>query len=332
MRKIHPGVLSLVLVLGFGLIGVGCELQETPVVVATGVDQSARSAGETSEVPEPIAYQVGDIISIEDTLLVVLGWDQPSGGDFNAPAVGKKYIAVDVLLVNQGQRPLSVSPLFQMSLKDGTGKKFNLNGKASAAAASNPPNGELNPGEIVRGKVGFQVPEGVEGLTFVYEADLIGLGEVNVQLGPEPSAVQPPQDLLQFSAGEVYQVGDTVQLSDLDLEVLGVTYPQGTELINPREGFRFLLVEVRIQNQGDRVREITSAVQMSLKDGSGQQYTLNLGAQSLADAGLPDDELAPGEVVRGQIGFQVPVNARYVLFVFDPELIGYGKAFIALTD
>ena len=332
MKKIHPGILSLTLVVSVSLISAGCELQETPVVVATREDQPAGAAQETSPAPETIPYQVGDVITIEDTLLMVLGWDQPSGGDFNPPAAGKKYIAVDVLLVNRGQRPLSVSPLFQMSLKDDSGQKYNLNGKASAAAASTPPNGELNPGEIVRGKVGFQVPEGVEGLSFVYEADLLGLGEVTVQLGPEPIALQPPEDLLTFSAGEVYQVGDTVQISDLNLEVLGVSYPEGTELVNPREGTRFLLVEVRIQNQDNRVREITSAVQMSLKDATGQQYTLNLGAQTRADAGLPDDELAPGEMVRGQIGFQVPVDARGLLFVFDPELIGYGKAFIALPD
>ncbi len=66
------------------------------------------------------------------------------------------------------------------------------------------------------------------------------------------------------------------------------------------------------------------------KDASGRKYTLHLGAQSLAGAGLPDDELQPGEKVRDQIGFQVPKSAHGLIFVFDAEVIGFGKAFIAL--
>ena len=59
-------------------------------------------------------------------------------------------------------------------------------------------------------------------------------------------------------------------------------------------------------------------------------YIMSLIENSYGDAGLPDDELQPGEKVRGQIGFQVPEGAQSLVFVFDVEIFGFGKVFIAL--
>ncbi len=69
---------------------------------------------------------------------------------------------------------------------------------------------------------------------------------------------------------------------------------------------------------------------MYLKDSTGQKYTFHLGAQSIIDSGLPDDELQPGEKIQGQIGFQVPKDVQGLLFVFNAEIFGFGKVFIAL--
>jgi hypothetical protein len=44
----------------------------------------------------------------------------------------------------------------------------------------------------------------------------------------------------------------------------------------------------------------------------------------------PDGEIAPGETVRGQIGFQVPATATGLTFVFDADVWGTGKASVAL--
>jgi len=89
-------------------------------------------------------------------------------------------------------------------------------------------------------------------------------------------------------------------------------------------------LDVQIENRGEIVKEITSVVQMYLKDSTGQKYTFHLGSQSILDSGLPDDELQPGERVRGQIGYQIPTNVSGLIFVFDAEVFGFGKAFISL--
>ena len=206
----------------------------------------------------------------------------------------------------------------------------NINGKANIAAESNTPNGEVNPGEVIRGKVGFHVPQDITNFTFVYEANLMGIGEVSVNLGATPVAMTPPEDLNLAHRQDIYTIGDQIEISGLLIQVLGVSYPAGSDIVKPKEGYQFVSVDVQIQNQGESVQEISSIVQMYLKDDTGQKYTFHLGAQSIIDSGLPDDELQPGERVRGQIGFQTPANAAGLVFVFDAEVFGFGKVFIAL--
>jgi hypothetical protein len=50
----------------------------------------------------------------------------------------------------------------------------------------------------------------------------------------------------------------------------------------------------------------------------------------LSTIGLPTGELAAGETVRGQVGFQVHQDASALLFVYDPDIWGFGKVFVTL--
>jgi len=308
----------------------GCQVKKQPTKIGN-IGVSDQSAGEeTPKTPQEVIYEVGDIISIDNAVLVVLGWDQPPGGDFNSPDEGKKYLVVDLMIANQGERSFNSSPVFQMTLKDSSGQKYNINGKANIASGSNTPNGEVNPGEVIRGKVGFHVPENLTNFIFVYEANLIGIGEVSVNLGRTPVAMDPPPDLNLAHRQEIFTVGEQIEISGLVIQILGVSYPSGTDLVKPKVGYKFISVDVQVENQGESVQEITSIVQMYLKDNTGEKYTFHLGAQSIIDSGLPDDELQPGERIRGQIGFQVPADSEGLIFVFDAEVFGFGKVFIAL--
>ena len=320
----------LLVIILISTLAAGCQLEkESTKIGGLSPDSSSESKDPPEVTREPI-YKVGDIISINNTALVVLGWDQPPGGDFNPPDEGKKYLAVDVMLANQGENSFNISPVFQMTLKDPSGQKYNVNGKANIASGSNTPNGELNPGEVIRGKIGFHVPEDLVNFIFVYEANLIGLGEVSVNLGSTPVSMDPPTDLNLAQQQTIYQIGDLIDISNLAIQVLQVSYPAGNEIVKPKEDYKFVAVDVTIENRGETTQEISSIVQMYLKDSTGQKYTFHLGAQSVIDSGLPDDELQKGEKIRGQIGYQVPEDIQGLVFVFDVEIFGFGKVFIAL--
>jgi hypothetical protein len=328
MRRSTINIFAVIMILALLITGCQIEKQATKIGDIGVSDQTSNE--ETPHTPQEVIYEVGDIVSINDAVLVILGWDQPPGGDFNPPDEGKKYLVVDLMIANQGERSFNSSPVFQMTLKDPSGQKYNINGKANIASGSNTPNGEVNPGEVIRGKVGFHVPEDLTNFIFVYEANLIGIGEVSVNLGGTPIAMDPPSDLNLAHRQEIFSVGEQIEISGLVIQVLGVSYPSGTDFVKPKEDYKFVSVDVQVENQGDSIQEITSIVQMYLKDNTGEKYTFHLGAQSIIDSGLPDDELQPGERIRGQIGFQVPTDAEGLIFVFDAEIFGFGKIFIAL--
>ena len=106
----------------------------------------------------PMNYQVGDIISMGDVVMVVLGWDNPPGDDFSKPDEGNVFVAVELILVNQTDSSTSVSSILQMELKDDTHQRYDVDFMASMAIDESSPDGEISPGERIRGKVGFQVP------------------------------------------------------------------------------------------------------------------------------------------------------------------------------
>ena len=328
MRRSTINIFAVIIILT--LLITGCQVEKQPTKIGDIGVSNQTSDEETPHTPQEVIYEVGDIVSINDAVLVILGWDQPPGGDFNPPDEGKKYLVVDLMIANQGERSFNSSPVFQMTLKDPSGQKYNINGKANIASGSNTPNGEVNPGEVIRGKVGFHVPEDLTNFIFVYEANLMGIGEVSVNLGGTPIAMDPPSDLNLAHRQEIFSVGEQIEISGLVIQVLGVSYPSGTDFVKPKEDYKFVSVDVQVENQGGSVQEITSIVQMYLKDNTGEKYTFHLGAQSIIDSGLPDDELQPGERIRGQIGFQVPTDAEGLIFVFDAEIFGFGKVFISL--
>jgi hypothetical protein len=278
----------------------------------------------------PTTYLVGDIINIGDIVMVVLGWDMPPGDDFAKPDEGKVFVAVEVILVNQGDSSDSVSSMLQMGLKDDTGQQYDADFTASMAIDESSPDGEISPGERIRGKIGFQVPEDATGLVFVFDADVWGTGKVFVELGSEPFAVGVPAELPGEQAQEMFAMGDLIEIGDLTLTVNEVTNPPGDDFNKPDEGNIFVVVDVTITNNSSAAENISSLMQMSLKDDTGQGYDLDLTASMASDGKTPDGEIAPGETIRGQVGYEVPEDATGLVFVFDADVWGHGKVFVAL--
>jgi hypothetical protein len=306
------------------------EAPEATQAVATSEEPTQAATANTPIPTGPQIYKVGDIVSIGDNVMVVLGWDVVPGDQFNKPDEGKKFIVVDAIIVNQSQTAMSVSSLLQMSLKDDTSQKYSVDLMASMAANASSIDGEIAPGERVRGKVGFQVPENAKGLQFVFDADVFGTGKVFVDLGAEPISVEPPTELTGETEQQTFNVGDIIEIGTLTLTVNDVTYPTGDQFNQPDSGNKFLVVDLTVENKGDSAASISTILQMWLKDSAGQKYDFDLMASVASGGTTPDGEIAPGEKIRGQVGFQVPENATDLVFVFDADIFGSGKIFVAL--
>lgn len=322
-----PILVALVL---FGLLLSGCQGEKESTKTGDSGTEIQLADGITSDSHAEQVYEVGDIVSIDNTILVVLGWDLPLGGLQFPPEEGKKHLAVDVMVANQGEDTFEISPGYQMTLKDPSGQEYYMNTISGYISGSDKPDGEIIPGEIIRGKVGFQVPEDLENFVFIYELNRDGWGEISVNLGSTPVTMDPPTTLNLTLQQDIYQIGDLIEISNRVIQVIEVTYPAGNEIIKPKENYKFVVVDVQIENQGEDTQFINGPFQMYLKDSTGQKYSSDSGAESINNSVPLIDELQPGERIRGQIGFQVPEDEGGLIFVFFPDSFEYGKVFITM--
>lgn len=314
-----------------------CGAPATPQVIATADTGSQAQTQPTPEkpteaptVPVQQDYKVGDVVAIGKNVLIVLGWENIPGNDFSQPDPGKKFVAVEVLLVNQSQSSASISTLLQMSLKDDTGQKYDVDFGASMAIGQDSVDGGLAPGERVRGKVGFQVNENAQGLQFVFDASVFGTGKVFVELGAEPVTIEPPASIAGETEQQTYNIGDVIAIGSTTITVNEITYPAGDQFNKPKAGYKFLVVDLTIENKSDKAVNISTMLQMALKDTTGQKYDVDFMANLASGGSSPDGEISPGEKLRGQVGFQIPENATGLVFVFDAEIWGTSKVFVSI--
>ncbi len=132
-------------------------------------------------------------------------------------------------------------------------------------------------------------------------------------------------------------VGDTIEMGDLSFAVTEVTSPEEINYSPPFEGNKFIVLVFIIENR--HTSDTLDAYYLSLSDLSINDYDGNsYQAYSLAlrEVDNPDvqhnGQIAPGEQMRGEVEFQVPVEAEDLVFVIDMASLGVGKASIALPE
>jgi len=306
----------------------GCGSSITPRVVQTiPLDQATPS----STVEPATVHEVGDVVRIGDIVVAVVGWETSGGSEIVRPGDGMVFVSVDVIFVNAGQSPVTLLPSQQMNLKDSRDQQYALHAGASGLLGRGLPNGEVSPGERVRGQVGFEVAREPGDWVFVLDVEKWRAGKVFVALGKGPTSISVPDSI----AGETHQnlsaLGTPIEAGELTLEVTRVTRSAGGDFWKPAPGGEFVIVNVALTNSSDAAQHVSSLLQFWLKDSTGQIYDVNLVANMEAPMDLPDGEYAPGETIRGQVGFQVPEGTGGLVFVFDAQVWGFGKVFVDLS-
>lgn len=329
MKKITWAFILLVIIL-ISTLSAGCQSEKEPAKTGDLGTESQSADGIVLDSKAGQVYKVGDIIGAGNTILVVLGWDLYPGGSQFPPQEGHKHFALDVMLANQGKDPFDFSPGNSMTLKDLSGNVYYMNSFSGYVTGNISPAGEIIPGEILRGMVGFQVPEDQVEFVLILEPDQHDLGEISVNLGSTPVSLAPPTNLNLSIQQKIYQIGDSAEILGQIIQVIGVAYPADEEITRPQEGFKSIVVDLQVENQGDGTLYFTGSNQMYLKDSTGQKYS----DDPLALPAGSDDHvigsLEPGESIRGQMAFLIPEDAGGLIFIFDPDMFEFGKVFISL--
>ena len=138
--------------------------------------------------------------------------------------------------------------------------------------------------------------------------------------GDDSGADAPPQ---------VFKVGDTVELGDLQVVVHGVTdpYTASNEFITPAAGQRWVAVDVEVKNTSDKAVPISSLAQFEVQDATNAAYPVTITGDTLATI---DGEAAAQGARRGTMVFEVPAAATGLKLNFKGDIFSSGSATVVL--
>ncbi len=282
--------------------------------------------------PTHITAKPGEITEVDNLSVVVLGWDEIMPSQFNKPDDGQKFIAVEAIVINNSDTPVSIASIGQGTLRDAESQKYNTSLSANIAASLPQLGGVLLPGERLRGYLGFEIPIDAMDLEFRFVPALFGSDdELRVALPAKPAKVKAPATIPGETAPKAGKIGEP-QKSDVFTITVNKAALVASGMMKPAKGNRFVVIDVTVTNDSRKKTPLSTALQMYIKDADGFRYGVNIGASVAAKAKLPDGELAAGDKIKGQVGFEVPTSAKGLMFEFTSDLFNNDKVLVTLPE
>ncbi len=165
-----------VVVLGVVAVGASSSSDQTATKVGSGGTTVAGSKAAT-----PSTFKVGDQVKLGDWTVVVNGVTDPytPSDSFDAPDPGKRDVVVDATVTNGSSSSQTVSSIACFTLQDSTAQEYD---ETIVTGVAKSPDGEVGPGQSVRGSIAYQVPTTATGLVLHFNCDLFSGGSADVAL------------------------------------------------------------------------------------------------------------------------------------------------------
>ncbi len=148
---------------------------------------------------------------------------------------------------------------------------------------------------------------------------------------PTPAATPTPTAAPK--GPEIGKVGQKVTSAGISLTVHSVkrTSDSGNQLIVPKQGNEYLVVEVTIENES-RETSPYNPLYFKVKDSDSFEYNVSL--MPMIGNALKSGELAQGEKARGTVTFEIPKTVKGLVLSYQPLVIlgGYQPIRIKLED
>lgn len=145
--------------------------------------------------------------------------------------------------------------------------------------------------QVVReGSRQFRIVFGL-GVVVLAAAVFLACGSGSANAGSTTTGDTSSSGAKHFKVGDQVKVGDTYVVT-----VNSVKTSKGDDISTPKSGNTFLIVDVSIKNVSSKEQDLSSILQFTLKDSSGQKYDETI----ITGATPPDGELAAGDVVKGR--------------------------------
>lgn len=93
-----------------------------------------------------------------------------------------------------------------------------------------------------------------------------------------------------------------------------------SDVDQPKSGDMYLVFDVTLKNTSAVNQDTFSSNMFNLRDPSGQAFDQDIGL-----SGAPNGTVAPGNMIRGQIAYEVPKTAHDFIFQFIPNSFSTDK-------
>ena len=300
--------------------------------ISFGPEISIEEIIQVDQTSDPMIFRVGDVLSSHNQIFMVLGWEIAAGDEFFKPDPGFMFVAVDMIVVNTNPEPILISSLLQTDLSavvNGETQDYSVSILAQTSIKSGMIDGNVLPGERLRAKVGFLVPENVSGMVFYYLPEFLFSEQVAIALGAEPGLLSPPAAIPGELALTLYPMGELIELNDVSITINDTYQQAGRQFFEPSEGYKFIIVKLSLKNQADSTVTLSSD-NFLVKDLGGLRYHIDISATGVAGGNLPDGNLNKSETVQFTLGYEVPEHETQFQFVFDASQWDAGKISIDL--
>ena len=119
-----------------------------------------------------------------------------------------------------------------------------------------------------------------------------------------------------FKVGQQVKVGDTYVVT-----VNSVKTDAGDDVFKPKDGNTFLIVDVSVKNVSSKEQDLSSLLQFTFKDSSGQKYDETI----VSNATPPDGKIEAGDVSKGQLAYEVPAAQKSFTLAFEADIVSGGQ-------
>lgn len=156
-----------------------------------------------------------------------------------------------------------------------------------------------------------------------------GCGETvepeEVEAPEEPEEEEPDEE---EPLHEVFEVGSRIEIDVFAITINEVTADFGSDWEEPDEDHVFLLVDITTENITDEAENISSMLNFDLVDADGYSLDQTIYTEAKGDM---DGEIGAGRKKRGQIVWEIPVDAEGLELIYDP-LFKKGQAIWELGE
>jgi Domain of unknown function (DUF4352) len=140
--------------------------------------------------------------------------------------------------------------------------------------------------------------------------------------GSTPTTADNSGSSKHFKVGDQVKVGDTYMVT-----VNSFKSSSGDDIFKPKAGNVFVVIDASFKNVSAKEQTLSTLLQCNLKDSTGQKYTETF----VSNATPPDGKIAAGDIVKGQIAFEVPSTQHQFTFSFEADIISGGQTIWDLT-